>query len=65
MTIFKPSTCFCIIEFPIPFNERNAIQKQKCRSHDTAAECLQHNRRFSNIPDEAIIEKRKPEFQRR
>jgi len=66
MKTFEPHTCECIIEFPQPYDERTAIQKQKCRSHDTAQDTINHNRSFSNRPSrEMEIEKNKPEFQRR
>lgn len=66
-TVFQLITCHCIIQYPNDLkSEREVIQIQKCRSHDTAAECLVHMRTFSTKSESEIRnEKKKPEFQRR
>jgi len=60
-------TCACVIEIPDnPYNERKAIQLEQCRTHDTASQCLAHNRSLStNTETRRTNERKKPEFQRR
>jgi len=72
MTIVYLDTCFCIIEYPaMVFHER-------CKTHRTPLEAFTHNRSFNlrhgrNPTDlqrralvlEKLLEKKKPQFQRR
>ena len=61
LTQLNPDTCACIANY-----ERN-ILTTKCRTHDTMAEMLAHNRSFSNPdrPNDRVTEAKKPQFQRR
>jgi len=67
MIKFKPSTCHCVIAIPDdPYNESRATQLEKCRTHNTAIDCLTHNRSLQNETKEIRSqERKKPEFQRR
>jgi len=58
---WSPTTCACIVT---NYKTRNEVLKQKCRSHDTVAECRAHNHANPSETDQ-IRESKKPEFQRR
>jgi len=76
MTRWKPDTCFCVVTFDAGLT--NLKLEKKCRTHNLPQEVFVHNRSF-NLRDGAtptpgqtesqirdkIIEKAKPEFQRR
>jgi len=79
ITQWRPSTCHCIAEWIEPYVEgRSGNLLKQCRSHDTFGETIAHERsitlslgrtltqsQMNTIRDQAIIEKKKPEFQRR
>lgn len=64
------ATCACVLTWDEPLtNERNIIQKIRCRTHDTAKEALTHNRSFSSprqkTEQEIDNERNKTQFKRR
>jgi len=60
-------TCACVIECDSdPYIEADAIQLEKCRTHNTAQEAIDHNRSLSTqTRQRRANEKAKPQFQRR
>jgi len=66
--IIYPDTCACVIEI-ITSDRRKWILLEQCRTHNTVAETLAHNKPFAtgdNSRDsEADIEREKAIYQRR
>jgi len=63
-------TCHCIGEFDEPYDIRKAVLIQKCRTHDTYKDALNHAHQFGLVDTDAERiriedEFKKPQFQRR
>jgi len=78
-TTWNPSTCHCLAEWEEPYQEgRSGKLLKKCRTHDTFADTLAHERAImlthgrtttenqkDSIRDLAILERKKAIYQRR
>lgn len=76
MTRWNPDTCNCVIDYDRDF--QNAVFVEQCRTHNTPQQTADHNRGFNqrdgkNPTDpqlesqfkDKILEKKKPQFQKR
>jgi len=60
-------SCACIIDYSDPTDVTTFVFVEQCRTHDRTSETLAHNRSFSKESqiDLRVLERKKPEFQRR